>query len=142
MGYHMKHSVINPNQLRHFGTKVQDDPTSDRITEDNSFCMDLIMDGTMIYAETLTEHEIHNCPHVLMSPPHAWNPHKAFLRTRKFLCEEVGSLRLLSAMNSVGRGSDVILDNNDLVFSLDRMTRKIATLSSVLGLTPVIQMFR
>jgi len=38
MGCHMKHSLINPNQLRHFGTKVQDDPTSDRplsiITED------------------------------------------------------------------------------------------------------------
>ena len=29
MGGHMEHSLVNPNQLRYFGTKVQDDPTSD-----------------------------------------------------------------------------------------------------------------
>ena len=49
MGYHMKHSLTNPNQWRHFGTEVQNDPTSDRplsiITEDNTFCMELMMDG-------------------------------------------------------------------------------------------------
>ena len=58
MGDHMKNSLINPNQLRHFGTRVQDDPTSDRplsnITEDNSFSMELLMDGTVIYAVTST----------------------------------------------------------------------------------------
>ena len=72
MGCHMNHSLINPNQLR---TKVreQDDPTSDRplliITEDNSFCMELMMDGTVIYGLTTTpsEHELQNCPHVVLS---------------------------------------------------------------------------
>ena len=39
MGGQLDHSLINPNQLRHHGTKVQDNPMSDRalsiITEDN-----------------------------------------------------------------------------------------------------------
>jgi len=41
MGGIMEHKLVNPNQLRHFGTKVQDDPTSDRalsiISEGNDF---------------------------------------------------------------------------------------------------------
>jgi len=107
------------------------------------------MDGTVIYVLTTTpsEHELHNCPDVVLSSPHTWDPHKvSFPKARRSLGEEVGSLRLRSAMNSVGRGSDVILDYADLVFSLDRMTRKIATLSTLklvnLASIPVIQMFR
>ena len=30
MGGHMDHSLVNPNKLRHYGTKVQDNPVVDR----------------------------------------------------------------------------------------------------------------
>jgi hypothetical protein len=45
--------ILINNQLRHFGTKVQDNPMSDRalsiISEDNEFCMLLSMQGTIGY---------------------------------------------------------------------------------------------
>jgi len=90
-----------PNQLRHFGTKVQDDPTSGRllsiITKDNSFSMEVMMDGTVIYSLTTApfEHELHNCPHVDLSLAHTWDPHQmSFPKAKRSLGEEVGSLRL------------------------------------------------
>ena len=52
----MDHSLVNPNQLRHYGTKVPGNPVSDRalsiITENNDFCMELVMAGTVVYADT------------------------------------------------------------------------------------------
>ena len=80
MGDKMQHLLFNPNQLRHFGTKVQDNPTSDHplsiITEDNEFCLELDMDGTIIFANTHspTESELQTCPHITLSSPHAWDP--------------------------------------------------------------------
>ena len=45
MGDSMKHTLINPNQLRHFGVKVQDNPMSVEplhiMTEDSSFNLEL-----------------------------------------------------------------------------------------------------
>ena len=56
MGDSMNCTLINPNQLRHFGTKVQDNPVSDLplfiMTENNEFSMELDMSGTIIYADT------------------------------------------------------------------------------------------
>ena len=136
MGGHMEHSLVNPNQLRYFGTKVQDDPTSDRalsiINEDNSFCMELAMAGTVVYADTFTpsEQELHDCPHIILSSPHAWDPHKVlFPKAKRSLDEEVGLLRLLSAVNSTGgRESSLLPYEDELVFSLDRMNRRISGL--------------
>ena len=47
------------------------------ITEDSSFNLELKMRGTTIFADTYTpsEKELHDCPHVIMSSPHEWNPH-------------------------------------------------------------------
>ena len=136
MGGHMEHSLVNPNQLRHFGTRVQDDPTSDRalsiITEDNGFCMELSMAGTVVYADTFTpsDQELQDCPHIVLSSAHAWDPHEvSFPKARRSLDEEVGSMRLLNAIDSTGgRDSGLFSDTNDLVFSLDQMNRRISGL--------------
>ena len=57
MGNHMNHSLINPNQLRYYGIKVQDNPLLETaisiITEDNEFCMEIAMAGTVVYAKKL-----------------------------------------------------------------------------------------
>ena len=80
MGGHMDHSLVNPNQLRHYGTKVQDNPVSDRalsiITENNDFCMELAMAVTVVYADIFTpsDKELHECPHIILSLPHTWDP--------------------------------------------------------------------
>ena len=61
MGNHMDHSLINPNQLRHYGIKFQENSMSEStlsiITEENAFCMKLVMEGTVVYAETFTPSE-------------------------------------------------------------------------------------
>ena len=80
MGNHMNHILINPNQLRYYGIKMQDNSMLETelsiITEDNEFCMELAMAGTVVYAEKNTpyEKELHRCPHIILSSPHTWNP--------------------------------------------------------------------
>ena len=78
----LPHSLIDPNQLRHFGTTVQDNPVHmsplHLRTEDARFSMELNMLGTIIYTETRTptEVELNSCPHIIMSLLHEWHPNK------------------------------------------------------------------
>ena len=57
----MEHSLLNPNQLRHFGVTVQDNPSSDAplyiSTENGDFVLPLEILGTNIFAETRTPTE-------------------------------------------------------------------------------------
>ena len=79
MGNHMDHRLINPNQFRYYGIKVQDNPMLDIalsiLTDDSEFCMKLLMAGTVIYAETFTpsDQELHQCQQIILSSPHSWN---------------------------------------------------------------------
>ena len=61
MGYQMEHSLLNPNQLRHFGVTVQDNPFADAplyiSTENGDFVLPLEILGTNIVAETRTPTE-------------------------------------------------------------------------------------
>ena len=49
----MDHYIVDPNHLRHYVTKVQDNPmSSDPLsitTEDNEFCMELTMEVIIVY---------------------------------------------------------------------------------------------
>ena len=94
MRNHMNHSLNNPNQLRYYGIKVQDNPMLETalsiITEDNELCMELVMEGTVVYAEIFTpsEQKLHQCPQIILSSPRAWNPQNVvFPRTRRTLEE-------------------------------------------------------
>ena len=53
MGDSIDHSLINPNQLRHFGVMMQDDPASSCplsiISEDIKFALELDRQGTILY---------------------------------------------------------------------------------------------
>ena len=61
MGDQMEHSLLNPNQLRHFGVTVQDNPFSDAplyiSTENGDFVFPLEILGTNIVAKTRTPTE-------------------------------------------------------------------------------------
>ena len=96
MGNHLTHTLINPNQLRHFGVHVQDNPTSKRplsiITSDTSFALEMQCRGTIISFEsrTPTQQELSTCPHIILSSDHPWNPAKVqFQATAHSLEEEV-----------------------------------------------------
>ena len=80
MGDVLDHSLINPNQLRHFGVTVQDNPYSDtalHITNDDDLVLPLHTQGTTIYfdSRTPTDHELQTCRHVHLTSKAEWNPH-------------------------------------------------------------------
>ena len=129
----MDHSLINPNQLRHFGVSVQDDPTSSRplsiITEDKDFCMELSMAGTIVYMDTHspTAKELNECPHIHLSSSNPWNPHTVtFPKSSLSLEDEIGDLRFISALSSCD--NDIIEDNlrEDDIFNLNSLSRRIS----------------
>ena len=76
MGYSMNHTLVNPNQLRHYGVKAQDIPCSDEpmhiMTENSNFNLELKMKGTIIFTDMYTpsEKELHACLRNIMSSPH------------------------------------------------------------------------
>ena len=134
----MDHSLINPNQLRYYGIKVQYNPILDTalsiIIEDNEFCMELAMAGTVVYAETFTpsEQELHQCPHIILAFPHAWNPQNVvFLRAQITLEEDMVALRHVSAMDSTGGDIENKYIIEYMVFIIYQINRKISSLKII-----------
>ena len=112
----LPNSLVNPNQLRHFGTVVQDDPTSSFPlhirTEDASFSMPLEMQGTVIFAETRkpTEVELDRYPHVVLSSPHEWEPStvKFPQPNRQSLEEVIAGIRQDVGVSALGSREETI----------------------------------
>ena len=136
MGNTMDHTLINPNQLRHHGTKVQDNPMSDHplsiITDDNEFCMELTMSGTIVFATTHspTEQELNTCQHVILSSSHSWNPHNVtFPKSKRTLEEEIGGLRFMSSVSTI---PGTVEDEEESIFNLNRINRQIASMKMTL----------
>ena len=132
MGDQLPYSLINPNQLRHYGTIVQDNPCMEAplsiTTEDHEFSMELTMDGTICYADTHTpsEYELSNCPHIVLTSPHPWDPRNvSFPKHDKRKCSgmESGS-RKVSFMESY-LSQDF---EEESIFSLDKIKMKIASM--------------
>ena len=137
MGDNMNLTLLNPNQLRHHGVRVQDDPTSPYplsiVTEDNEFCMELAMAGTIVYFESHspTENDLRVYPHIVLTSPHSWDPKRVtFPKCTHTLGEMLGDhSRQLSAL----RQHEALHDDNesDVLFSLDKLQLQIASLSQV-----------
>ena len=57
----LPHTLINSNQMRHYGVAVQDSPVCDKpiyiMMEYNYFGIEMHMEGTIIMARTLTPSE-------------------------------------------------------------------------------------
>ena len=89
MGDNMCHTLINPNQLRHYDTKAQDNPmpkySLSIIIEDNEFCMELDLADTIYYADTFTlsDKDLQRCPHIILTSPHPWDHHNVIFRKHK-----------------------------------------------------------
>ena len=73
MGNKMDHTLVNPNQMCHFGIKVQDNPYDNGplylMTEDGDFELPLTVQGTNIMEDTrtLTEEELQTCNQTTLS---------------------------------------------------------------------------
>ena len=80
----MEHSLMNPNQLRHYGIEVQDnpyhrDPMMIRKDDDGEeFVACLRSSGTNIYIDTWTptDSDLVDYPHIELTSPLIWNPHE------------------------------------------------------------------
>ena len=81
MGDSLPHSLINPNQLRAYGTLVQDNPFShDPLViepPNDNVTIPLTTLGTIIYADTRvpTQDELATLPHVVLTAHSPWDPH-------------------------------------------------------------------
>ena len=78
-GKRMRMSLINPNQLRHYGITLSDDPTDATRPFGISIaelCVPFKMDGTTVYFETRvpTAWELENCRNVQVTDSAVWNP--------------------------------------------------------------------
>ena len=81
MGDSLPHSLINPNQLRAYGTLVQDNLFSrDPLVSEppnNDVTIPLSTLGTIIYVDTRvpTQEELAALPHVVLTADSPWDPH-------------------------------------------------------------------
>ncbi len=96
LGEQMDHTLVNPNQLRAFGIKVQDNPFDQAplflATEDSEFSLPLECKGTIIGVTTRTPTalELQTCPHVVLSSEHEWDPQNVrFPKSSRTVEEEI-----------------------------------------------------
>lgn len=84
-GANLDHSLINPNQLRHHGINVNDNPYDKDhrmgINVDDQLHIPFSMQGTKIFFSTRspTQSELATCPRITMTNPNAWNPQTVML---------------------------------------------------------------
>ena len=82
----MDNSLLNPNQLRHYGVHVNDNPygqeqmliRKDDLDGEEDFVASLKSQGTVIYIDTWTptDKDLSEFPHVVLTSPKEWDPHK------------------------------------------------------------------
>ncbi len=78
-GKRMKMSLINPNQLQHFGITVSDDPTDSTRPfgiSNEHLNIPFQMDGTTVHFDTRvpTKWELENCKSIQMTDSTVWDP--------------------------------------------------------------------
>ena len=134
----MESSLVNPNQLRHHGVKVQDNPMSEDplsiISEDEEFGMELKMKGTIVYANTFTPSnaELESCQRIHLTSQHPWEPNEVkFPKSKNTLEDMIGSTRMISALRSDGFNEEEDLDGVHHAFNLESIHRKIASMKAI-----------
>ena len=79
----LEHSLLNPNQFRHFGTVVQDNPYDPHqpmeiSTPERNLVVALKSSGTTIYFDTWspTAQDLEQLPHYTVTGSEPWEPHE------------------------------------------------------------------
>ena len=86
MGNTLQHMLVNPNQLRAYGTTVQDNPFASSpliVDPPNGPVIPLMSMGTIIYCNTRapSDHELSSLPHITLSSLATWDPHNIVFPT-------------------------------------------------------------
>ena len=82
----MDHSLINPNQLRHYGLGFWDNPYDPvrklQIDTNDDLVIPLQAQGTKLYFESRvpTRQELSECARITMSSPEPWNPKEVHMK--------------------------------------------------------------
>ena len=85
-GSRMDHSLINPNQVRHYGLEFWDNPYDRerglKIASDDGLVIPMYSQGTKIMFRTRvpTREELEECPHITMTSPRPWEPSEVVLQ--------------------------------------------------------------
>ena len=93
----MQYTLINPNQCRHFGAEIQDNPyDADKpmaiISPDSEFTACLQLEGTIIFLDTWypPQKYLESHPHIEMTLRHHRYPHQIqFPQTKYGVQEEI-----------------------------------------------------
>lgn len=103
-------TLVNPNQLRHYGIEVNDNPYGlepmHLKTEDEGFVVPFLSEGTVIYLDTWspTQADLENpdIPHVVLSSPHPWDPHSVKFPQTSRSVQEAMEMRASAVQATVG----------------------------------------
>ena len=99
----LSHTLINPNQLRHCHTQVQENPYAKEpmsiTSPDVGFVACLESEGTNIFLNTWspTQTDLASLPHIALTSQQPWDPRKvAFPATKYYVKEEMESRNVSS----------------------------------------------
>ena len=86
MGSTLQHTLVNPNQLRAYGTTIQDNPFASsplKFEPPTGPTIPLMTIGTIIYCNTRTpsDHELSSLTHIPLSSSATWGPHNVVFPT-------------------------------------------------------------
>ena len=87
-GSQLDHSLINPNQIRSYGTPVWDNPFDSKrslgIECDKVFIPFLTSGATVFFESHVpTDDELEQCPHIVLTSTREWDPHNVLLGAEK-----------------------------------------------------------
>ena len=132
MGVQIKHSLFNPNQLRHYGCEIKDNPYSGEMMSITSpqgeLEIPLQFEGTTLRVTmwTPTQDDLKLFPHIVLSSLHAWNPHDVWFPRPSQSAKEEFEMCNASAVRQINdnKPSDFVKDDENCIFRVGHMTHR------------------
>jgi hypothetical protein len=128
------HSLCNPNQLRHFGTKVQDNPYDTEpmrlTTSDEKFTACFESKGTDIFLKTYapSQADLEQYPHVVLCSAQLWNPRAIkFPGTSVLEREEIETRNVMAIGVREQEEQFQQLQEQDTLFDIEDIRRRIVS---------------
>jgi hypothetical protein len=112
-GPKLDHSLINPNQLRHHGVDVWDNPYDSTrplsIQTEDGISIPLAFQGTVLFADTRTptQTELDTCLQIHLTSVNDWNPQTVKLSSVSRSTEEEERNRFISAITATSYEPEV-----------------------------------
>ena len=117
-------TLLNPNQLRYYGSTVQDNPfDGDMFIRDpeDQISIPMALSGTTIMFETRTptDDELENCRHIILSFDHVWDPNSLHLKRN-------------CSVGSIFENDKEVFDNDFSIFNSTSFNNRLSSIKQVL----------